>query len=129
MSSIRSASSSTKNCTTQSEPKAARLAPWTISVRIAPSMPRASTKSAVRETVSVDRARPVNDSTQNGTTCPPIELRPCWRQTHRRFSSNDGTVPIAVATTLAQPGAIVRVDTSRPSTTRLVVVATIDTAP
>lgn len=43
--------------------------------------------------------------------------------THRRFSSNEGTVPAAVATRLAQPGLRVRVATSAPSTTRLVVVA------
>ena len=57
------------------------------------------------------------------------ERGPVLFQTHRRLSSNDGTVPAAVATTLAHPGAITRPATSTPRTVRLTVVETADTDP
>jgi hypothetical protein len=45
------------------------------------------------------------------------------------LSSNEGTVPTAVATTLDQPAGEAKTPTSTPSTRRLVVVAMTDTAP
>ena len=77
----------------------------------------------------MDSARPANDSTQNGPTSPRSERVPVLRQTHRRLSSNDGTVPTAVAITLARPAGIALAVTRTPSTVMLVTVATIETVP
>ena len=73
-------------------------------------------QAAARLTASVERARPANESVQNGPISASSERRPVRPQTQRRFSSNDGTVPTAVATTLAHPAASVAVATRPPST-------------
>lgn len=80
-------------------------------------------------TASVESTSPLNESTQNGTTSAASERRPRRPQTQRRFSSNDGTVPTAVASTLDHAAGAANPPTSTPSTTRLVVVETIDTVP
>lgn len=80
-------------------------------------------------TASVDSTSPPNESTQNGTTSEASDRRPRRPHTQRRFSSNDGTVPTAVATTLDHAAGAANPPTSTPSTTRLVVVDTSDTAP
>ena len=85
--------------------------------------------AAARLTARVESASPVNESIQNGTTSACTERRPVRRQTQRRLSSNDGTVPTAVAMTLATPAGIAVVLTSTPSTVRLVAVATSETVP
>ena len=79
--------------------------------------------------MSVESASPVNDRTQNGSSSAFIDRRPVRRHTHRRFNSNDGNVPTAVAMTLAMPAGMAVVLTSTPSTVRLVVVAISDTVP
>jgi hypothetical protein len=98
------------------------LASSTTSVRVAVETPACVAQVAAPLTASVDRARPANESTQNGSTSAPNDRRPDLPHTHRRFSSKDGTVPTAVATTLAQPSGIDPVATSAPSTVRLTVV-------
>ena len=117
------------NCATHSEPKAATLASSTATVRPKAWKPMFVAHRAARLTNTVDRPRPANDIATNGTTWRETERSPVSPQTHRRFSSNEGTVPIAVATTLAQPAGRVLVATNSPSTARLVVVAIADTAP
>jgi hypothetical protein len=80
-------------------------------------------------TAKVESTSPLNDRTQNGTTSAATDRRPRRPHTQRRFSSNDGTVPTAVATTLDHPAGAANPPTSTPSTTRLVVVDTSDTTP
>lgn len=78
-------------------------------------------------TVRVERARPANDSPQKGTTWPASERRPQNDQTHRRFSSNDGTVPMAVAARLAAMAGVAKTPTRTPRTVRLVAVEIAET--
>src|SRR5438445_822077 len=73
------------------------------------------------------RARPVNDRAQKGATSARSDLGPRLRQTQRRLSSKEGTVPTPVAMTLAQPAVAVSVATSTPRTVRLVAVEMADT--
>jgi hypothetical protein len=77
--------------------------------------------------VKVERARPANDRTAKGITSESKEGSPLLCHTQRRFSSNDGTVPAAVATTFAHPAASPSTPTRIPSNIRLVVVATTET--
>ena len=111
--------------TTHSDPKATTLAASTATVWTA--WLRSAVWADARPTATDDTARPVNDSVQKGTTCPATERRPVTPHTHRRLSSNDGTVPTAVATTLATTAGVPTRPTSTPRTTRLVTVDTSDT--
>ncbi len=79
-------------------------------------------------TAKVERARPENDRAQNGPTSAHSERRPDLPQTQRRLSSKEGTVPTAVAMTLAQPAVVVPVATSTPRMVRLTEVAMAETA-
>ena len=65
---------------------------------------------------------------QKGVTWRRTDRWERSHQTHRRFSSKDGTVPTAVATTLATTASTPRRPTSIPRMVRLVAVATPDTA-
>ena len=56
---------------------------------------RRAAQPAATLTASVEAASPVSESSQKGTTSACTERRPVRRQTQRRFSSNDGTVPTA----------------------------------
>ena len=84
--------------------------------------------AAASPTAAVESARPASASAANGTTWASRARRPVTDQTQRRLSSNDGTVPTAVATTLAAAAPTPTTPTSRPNVTRLVVVATPETA-
>jgi hypothetical protein len=78
-------------------------------------------------TAKVDSPRPTKESVQNGPISADRDRRPCLRQTQRRFSSNDGTVPTAVAITLAHPGVTVLRATRTARTVRLMLVEMADT--
>ena len=79
--------------------------------------------------VQTPRAATVSVTANNGPISVSKDRRSVFPHTHRRLSSNEGTVPIAVAITLAHPGVARSVATNTPSTIRLVVVAIADTAP
>ena len=97
-------------------------------VRNGPVKPSMFAHRAAASTATVESNSPANDNAQNGTISAATERSPVLCHTHRRLSSNDGTVPTAVATTLAHAGDAVRVATSTPSTVRLVTVAIPETA-
>ncbi|HLN17685.1 MAG TPA: hypothetical protein VK277_13155 [Acidimicrobiales bacterium] len=63
-----------------------------------------------------------------GTTWRRSDAGPRRRQTNRRLSSKDGTVPTAVATRFAHSASKPTTPTSNPSVVRLVSVETTDTA-
>ena len=67
------------------------------------------------------------DRATNGAISARIERRPPLPHTQRRFNSNEGMVPIRVASTLAQPAGIPSSPTATASTVRLVAVATAET--
>src|SRR5438270_8197676 len=112
---------------TQSDPKAVTLAASTSRVRMPAPTWAPEAQRAVNDTATVDRASPANDSAQKGPISPSSERLPVRRQTHRRLSSNDGTVPAAVAMTFAQPAGTAAVNTSAPSTAMLTAVETTET--
>lgn len=89
--------------------------------------PSVAVAAETNRTASVDSTSPSNDSEQNGTSCPKVGRRPPWDHTQRRFSSKDGTVPAAVATTFAHIAGKESTPTSTPSTVTLVRVETTDT--
>ena len=64
----------------------------------------ATVQSEAKWTAIDEAASPVKDSAQNGTTCRSVGLLPPSAHTQRRFSSKDGMVPTAVATTLDHAG-------------------------
>jgi hypothetical protein len=82
---------------------------------------------AATATAALDRPRPAKDRAQKGTTWARTERGPAVAQTQRRLSSNEGTVPNAVAATLANTGARPSGPARRPSTSRLTEVETADT--
>ena len=73
-------------------------------------------------TVNVESTSPANESVQKGVTWRSTERCDWSNQTQRRLSSNDGTVPTAVATTLASTALTPKSPTRTPSTVRLVTV-------
>jgi len=79
-------------------------------------------------TATVDTTSPEADSATKGSTWRATDRGPVARHTHRRLSSKDGTVPTAVATTLAAVAGVPTSPTSTARVTRLVDVATSDTA-
>jgi hypothetical protein len=119
--------SSSTYCTIQSDPKVAMLAASTAIVRpVVPSWALVA-QAAARLTASVDKPSPAKESAQNGPISASTDRWPVRPQTQRRFSSNDGTVPSAVAVTLAQAALMAPVATSTPSTERLAVVEMAET--
>jgi hypothetical protein len=88
--------------------------------------------SAVRadtaRTVNVESTRPAKDSVQNGATWRRTDRCDWSNQTQRRLSSNDGTVPTAVASTLATTASTPNSPTRTPRTVRLVTVEMPETA-
>jgi hypothetical protein len=102
------------------------LAASTASVR-GPS-PQPAVRAAASFTARLETTRPVKERATNGRTWRPQARRPAWAQTQRRLSSNEGTVPTAVAATLAAPPREWRTPTTTPSTARLVAVETPETA-
>jgi hypothetical protein len=70
---------------------------------VRPTVPRAAAYAhpAARWTVRVESPSPVKERIQYGAISADRERRPRFCHTHRRFSSNDGTVPAPVATTFA----------------------------
>ncbi len=79
-------------------------------------------------TVSVEITRPANESVQNGVIWRRTDRCEWSNQTQRRFSSKDGTVPTAVASTLATTASTPKMPTRTPRTVRLVTVEMPDTA-
>ena len=73
-------------------------------------------------TVSVESTRPAKDSVQKGVTWRSTDRCEWSNQTQRRFSSNEGTVPDRVASTLANTALTPKSPTRTPSTIRLVTV-------
>jgi hypothetical protein len=57
-----------------------------------------------------------------------MDRAPRFNHTHRRLSSNEGTVPMAVAATLAHPAGALTTPTSKPRTVKLVAVEIAETA-
>lgn len=88
---------------------------------------RSAVRAEAARTASVDTTRPANDRVQNGATWRRSERCDWSNQTQRRLSSKDGTVPTAVATTLASAAFTPKSPTRTPSTVRLVSVAIPDT--
>jgi hypothetical protein len=78
-------------------------------------------------TATVDTSSPAKDRAEKGTIWPISDRRSRRAQTHRRLSSKDGTVPTAVASTLADTAGMPTSPTRMNRTIRLIVVATADT--
>jgi hypothetical protein len=102
------------------------LAPSTASV-CQPRL-RSIVRAETARTAKVETTRPARDNEQNGVTCRSSARGDWSNQTQRRLSSKDGTVPTAVATTLARAALTPTRPTSTPRTVRLVTVATPETA-
>ena len=116
------------NCTIHTAPHAARLA-TTANMAVTPWLqPECSAMSPTMPTTTVDRIMPARVRPTNGAIWRRNDGLPLTPQTHRRFSSNDGTIPAAVATTLAGAGRIVPLATSTVRMLMLVVVATTEVA-
>jgi hypothetical protein len=82
---------------------------------------------AARCTVRLESPSPAKDRAVNGTTWRARERLDRHRQTQRRFSSKDGTVPMAVATRLANNAPRPSTATPKARVMRLVAVAMADT--
>src|SRR5262249_40940630 len=115
------------NWSTHSVPYAPTFAAITTAVRARAGQLRSAAHAPARWTVSVERARPANDRAVKGITSQSKEGSRLLPHTQRRFSSNDGTVPAAVATTFAHPAGRPSTPTRSPSKVRLVAVATAET--
>jgi hypothetical protein len=89
---------------------------------------RSTVRAEAARTAKVESTRPAKDNVQNGVTWRSTDRWEWSHQTQRRFSSKDGTVPTAVASTLASTASTPRRPTRRASTVRLVTVETPDTA-
>jgi hypothetical protein len=84
-------------------------------------------RAETARTVSVESTRPAKDRVQKGVTWRSTDRCDWSNHTQRRLSSKDGTVPTAVATTLASTASTPHSPTSTPSTVRLVTVEMPDT--
>src|SRR5439155_15976507 len=102
--SVNSTRSSRRYCAIHSAANVPTLAASTTTVLPNVLAPIADAQLAAPTTARVDSPRPANDSAQNGPISARTDRGPRLRHTQRRFSSNDGTVPAAVAKTFAQPG-------------------------
>ena len=89
---------------------------------------RSMVRAETARTVRVEITRPAKDNVQNGATWRSTDRCDRSNQTQRRFSSNDGTVPTAVASTLASTASTPKKPTRTASTVRLVTVEMPDTA-
>lgn len=83
--------------------------------------------AALAATAAVDRTRVTAERAVKGPTSRRTERGPERPQTQRRLSSKEGTVPTAVATTLAHAADMAPVATSSPKTIRLTAVEMADT--
>jgi hypothetical protein len=77
----------------------------------------------------LDAISPRNESVQYGRACRRRERGLLCDHTHRRFSSKDGTVPIAVAMTFDQTAEKPHTPTRMPSIDKEVAVDTAETDP
>ena len=89
---------------------------------------RSTVRADTNRTASDEITRPAKDSVQNGVTWRRTDRCDWSNQTQRRFSSKEGTVPTAVASTLARTASTPKTPTSTPRMVRLVAVEMPDTA-
>jgi hypothetical protein len=89
---------------------------------------RSIVRAETERTVSVESTSPAKDKVQNGVTWRSTDRCDWSNQTQRRLSSKEGTVPTAVASTLATTASTPNRPTRTPSTVRLVTVDMPDTA-
>lgn len=119
--------SSTRYWAIHIEPNEARLVSAAMPARPPAPTPAWAAHRVAQLTASVDTPSDRNDRAQKGATSPATERRPPLPHTHLRFNSKDGTVPTAVATTLAQPAVAAPVPIRTTSTVRPTVVEMADT--
>ena len=84
-------------------------------------------RAETARTVNVESTSPAKERVQKGVTWRSTERCDWSNQTQRRLSSNDGTVPTAVAATLARTALTPKSPTRTPSTVKLVAVLIPDT--
>jgi hypothetical protein len=86
-------------------------------------------RAETARTVSVESTRPAKDRVQKGVTWRSTDRCDWSNHTQRRLSSKDGTVPTAVAMTLAHSAGNDRTPTRSPRIDRPVMVEIADTDP
>jgi hypothetical protein len=114
-----------KNCRAQRAPYEATLASST--AEVCSRRDDVAVAAPAKCTATLDTNRPVKARAQKGTTWRTNDGRPARDQTQRRLSSNEGTVPTAVATKFDSTPGIPASPTNAPRTERLVAVEIAET--